>query len=137
MNQTVNPIQSRKFIRVLIALAMIWIGVGLWVFLPDRKTTLLFAQLFLFSFLDLVFLVLIFWKVFFNASHQKSKMPQIIIFVTFKLVCLGFLAITLKRLENAPFSLVFMGVGFVGIGPMLTGLWLSRSRLLRGRRKTT
>lgn len=121
-----TSIESGKFVRALVIFAAVWCALGVLVHLGSIADVIGFIQLFLFVFLDLVFLVLIFWRVFFTPSEHRGRIVQILIFVFFKLVCLGFLAITLKRLRNAPLSVIFMGIGFIWIGPVIGGL-LSRS----------
>jgi hypothetical protein len=121
-----NPNElSRRHLTSILILGMVWFAIGSFVNRESIADLIGFIQIFLFAFLDLVFLILIFWKVFFTPPTHRGRLPQILIFVFFKLVCLGFLAITLKRLRNAPISVIFMGIGFMGfiwIGPVMVGL---------------
>lgn len=118
---------SRRFMGYLLVAALGWALLGGLLHLTRIADLIGFIQIFLFTFLDLIFLILIFWKVFFAPPEQSGRVLQIVIFLFFKLVCLGFLAITLKRLRNAPLSVIFMGIGFIWIGPLIAGL-LSRQK---------
>jgi drug/metabolite transporter (DMT)-like permease len=119
--------QSRRFMKYLLVTGLIWWIAGAALHASSIADLIGFTQVFLFIFLDLIFLILIFWRVFFTPITLSSRVPQILLFVFFKLVCLGFLAITLKRLRNAPISVIMMGVGFLGFGPLIAG-WFSQKK---------
>ena len=121
-----EPNQSRRFIQWLMVAAIGWMAIGIAVYYSNIEDLWTFSEAFVFSFLDLVFLILIFWKLFFVKAEtigaKRARVVQIMLFIFFKLVCLGFLAIVLKRLRNASFPAIILGVGFIGIGPLVAGL---------------
>lgn len=125
MVQVNTPVESKKFIRILLLTSFLWFGLGIGIHWALKEQVLAFIQIFLFSFLDLVFLLLIFWALFFTNPHngeRRVNKVRILVFLFFKLVCLGFLAITLKRLRNASFITHLMGVSIVWIAPLISGL---------------
>jgi L-asparagine transporter-like permease len=127
MTNGVLPQESKKFINVLIWVSLVWFGLGFLVHFQSTEQVLAFTQIFLFSFLDLIFLILLFWNLFFNNADEKkrrTKAIRIMLFGFFKLVCLAFLAITLKRLRNASSSAQLMGVSIIWIGPIISGVYL-------------
>jgi len=127
MNEVDQPIESKKFIRILVITALLWLGIGILVHLLMGEQVIAFIQIFLFSFLDLVFLMLLFWSLFFLKPDQKRQRVnkiRIALFMFFKLVCLAFLAITLKRLRNASIVTHVMGVSVIWITPFISGLLL-------------
>ena len=82
-----------------------------------------FGQVFLFTSLDLIALIVLFWKLFFSRAAKGVKKIDLFLWFSFKLVCLAFLAITLKRLTNAPFAATLLGVAFIGVGPLVAGIF--------------
>lgn len=127
MSEAVLPHESKKFIKILLAVSLVWFALGVLVHANDEGQLVAFVQIFLFSFLDLVFLMLLFWNLFFMDPATKARRAnkiRIMLFGFFKLVCLAFLAITLKRLRNAPTSVHLMGVSIIWIGPLISGLFL-------------
>lgn len=125
MNDPILPHESKKFVRILLAVSLIWFSMGILIHRSDLGQIVAFIQIFLFSFLDLVFLLLLFWNLFFIAPQlktQRTNKIRIMVFGFFKLVCLAFLAITLKRLRNASVSTHLMGVSIIWIGPLISGL---------------
>jgi hypothetical protein len=124
-NSGMEPIESKKFIRILLWVSLIWLVLGIVLHWLLQEQVIAFIQIFLFSFLDLCFLLLIFWELFYaknnDGLHRVNK-ARILVFLFFKLVCLGFLAITLKRLRNASFITHLMGVSIIWFGPWVAGL---------------
>ena len=112
------------FLRTLVILGLFWGVVGfLWVSLYfDREAAFGFIRVFFFTCLDLFAMVMIFWKLFFSGLSGIAKKVDLSLWFVFKLVCLVFLAITLKRLTNAPFAAILLGVGFIGVGPIAAGI---------------
>jgi L-asparagine transporter-like permease len=133
MNEAILPHESKKFIKILLAVSLTWFVFGLLIHSKSEVQLVAFTQIFLFSILDLVFLLLLFWNLFFmdpNMKAQRINKIRIMLFGFFKLVCLAFLAITLKRLRNAPTSVHLMGVSIIWIGPLISGIYLKHfSRL--------
>ena len=129
MNELPSPIESKKFVRICLWVGIVWFCLGFsYAYLSDDHV-FAFIQIFLFSALDLVFIGLIFWELFFpkaDKNNQQNRKIRIMIFAFFKLVCLGFLAITLKRLRNASVVTQVMGVSTIWIPPIISGLILSR-----------
>ena len=118
--------ESKGFLKVLGALALIWVGLGAAIFYGKPGEMGVFFQIFWATLLDLVFLILLFWQLFFGPKPiQKFR---VFVYFTFKLVCLGFLAITLKRLRNEPPLPAGLAVLFMGIGPLLSAI-ISKKRL--------
>lgn len=127
MNNGTLPHESKKFIKTLIILSLAWLALGILVHFNSPEQVLAFMEIFLFSFLDLIFLILLFWVLFFDNADEKmrrTKLVRIMLFGFFKLVCLAFLAITLKRLRNASSSSQLMGISIIWIGPILSGVYL-------------
>jgi L-asparagine transporter-like permease len=134
MNESILPHESKKFVQILGKVALAWYAFGVITHIGAPDQILVFTQIFLFSFLDVVFLVLLFWTIFFTPEElktQRSTKIRIMVFSFFKLVCLGFLAITLKRLRNASVLTLVMGVCFIWIGPLISGVFLKYSSNLR------
>ena len=127
-----TPEQSKQFLKVLAGVALFWLGLALLLLRNDLGDFGDFTQIFWATCLDLTFLILLFWKIFFPPPTQSAKTFQISIFLTFKLVCLGFLAITLKRLRNASPLPIGMGVGFMGFGPIFAALWMKFANRKQG-----
>jgi hypothetical protein len=117
-----NPEKSKLFLRILSGVAFFWLVSGLGWFSSSPVARAVFLKVFLLTLADLLFLVLLFWTLFFPPPTLRSKAVRAVIFLTFKLVCLGFLAITLKRLRNAPDQAVLFGIGFMGIGPLISAV---------------
>ncbi len=127
MNEGILPHESKRFVRVLLIISLLWLLLGVVVHANSEVQLVAFIQIFLFSFLDLIFLVLLFWNLFFMDPAQKTQRSnkiRILVFGFFKLVCLAFLAITLKRLRNASASSHLMGVSIIWIGPLISGIYL-------------
>ena len=116
-----NIRESQLFIRCLGLMTLLWLVFGVALTHTDINALNAFFQVFLYTCLDLTFLILLFWKLFFTSSGQRGRSLQILFFLTFKLVCLGLLAITLKRLRNAPISGILMGIVFIWVGPLVAG----------------
>jgi hypothetical protein len=115
-----NPENSKAFLRILSGVAFLWLLAGMAAFSNQPDSRSAFLQVYLLTLADLLFLILVFWTLFFTPSTQRGKGLRALIFLTFKLVCLGFLAITLKRLRNAPDLGVLFGIGFMGLGPLIS-----------------
>ena len=123
-----NPEQSKKFLGGLGLSAVFWFWLAALLTHSDPQDFSEFCQIYLFTCLDLIFLLLLFWTIFFSSITQSIKNVQISLFLTFKLVCLVFLAITLKRLRNASPLAIGMGIGFIGLGPLLAAVWMKLRR---------
>jgi len=124
------PQESKKFVQLLLKVALVWFGIGALALIRSPDQIIVFTQIFLFSFLDLIFLLLLFWCLFFTQRElrmQRGNKIRIMVFSFFKLVCLAFLAITLKRLRNASVLTLVMGVGIIWIGPLISGVLLKYS----------
>jgi hypothetical protein len=119
--------ESLRFVRIFMVVSAVWLLLGIAIHSSSLEHVLAFVQIFLFSFLDLAFLILLFWFVFFLKPEQKAlrvNKLRIALFGFFKLVCLGFLAITLKRLRNAPTTTHLMGISIIWMGPLISGfIW--------------
>jgi hypothetical protein len=123
------PEQSRRFLQFLSYVAILWLGFGAFLTRSDSLAMSAFFQVFFVTTLDLIFLIVLFWKLFFSSQTPRGKAFQSFIFFTFKLVCLGILAITLKRLRNAPTYALVLGLLFIWVGPILAGVF---SRMQKG-----
>jgi len=125
MEEVNQPVQSRRFVRIFLSVSAAWLLLGVLANTGSTEQAFAFIQIFLFSFFDVVFLTLLFWFLFFLKPEQKAlrvNKLRIALFGFFKLVCLGFLAITLKRLRNAPASTHLMGTSIIWIGPLISGI---------------
>lgn len=125
MEEVNQPVQSRRFVRIFLSVSVAWLLLGVLANSGSQEQVFAFIQIFLFSFLDIVFLTLLFWFLFFLKPEQKAlrvNKLRIALFGFFKLVCLGFLAITLKRLRNAPATTHLMGTSIIWIGPLISGI---------------
>ena len=123
-----DPKESKVFLKNLVGFAVLWWCLARLVFQNSPESIHAFAEAYAATLLDLGFLILLFWKVFFTPAGSRFRGVQLFISFTFKLVCLGFLAITLKRLRNDPPLPVVMAVLFVAIGPLASAV-VSRRRL--------
>jgi hypothetical protein len=130
-----DPEWSKRFVQKLYQVAIVWLAIGTALTFSDPVGLSAFFQLYFLSALDLVFIMLIFWNLFFSKSPQRTKALRSIIFFTFKLVCLGLLAITLKRLRNAPAVALVLGLLFIGVGPLAAGM-LSRIQNRNSKRES-
>jgi len=108
----------------MIPVSLAWIGLGLLLFGWGTPLFSIFLEVFWAVILDLVFLILLFWELFF--ARGPSRRLQVVIYFTFKLVCLGFLAITLKRLRNDPPLPAAIAVLFMGVGPLVSAVLARR-----------
>ena len=127
MSEVVLPHESRVFLKAFLVTSLLWFSFGCLLHAGSSVQLFAFIQIFLFSFLDLTFLILLFWNLFFmspNLKAQRINKIRIMVFGFFKLVCLAFLAITLKRLRNASTSAHLMGVSIIWIGPLISGVYL-------------
>ena len=127
MDSLATPHESKKFVIILSAVSLAWLIIGITVQFSSREQMSAFIQIFLFSFLNLIFLTLLFWNLFFTAPHLKTQSINKIRIMTlgfFKLVFLAFLAITLKRLSNASSTTQLMGLSIIWIGPLISGVIL-------------
>ena len=118
--------ESKGFLKVLGFLALSWAGLGIALFYREPGALGVFFQIFWATILDLSFLILLFWQLFF--APKPLQKFRVFVYFTFKLVCLGFLAITLKRLRNEPPLPAGLAVLFMGIGPLLSAI-ISKKRL--------
>jgi hypothetical protein len=117
-------VESKTFLRIMIPVTFAWIGLGLFLFGWGTPLFSIFFEVFWAVILDLVFLILLFWELFF--ARGPSRRVQVVIYFTFKLVCLGFLAITLKRLRNDPPLPAAIAVLFMGVGPLVSAILARR-----------
>ncbi len=112
--------ESKKFLRILAGISFFWGGLGVLCFQGSAPELGAFFQVYWAVLLDLAFLILLFWELFFVPKPVRRL--QVFLYFTFKLVCLGVLAITLKRLRNDPPLPVAMAVLFMGVGPMASAI---------------
>ncbi len=111
--------ESKVFLRFLAFSGALWIGVALTGWGSEGPAIRAFFSAFRVVLLDLVFLILLFWQLFFGNRAGNRWKVRATLFFTFKLVCLAFLAITLKRLRNDPELPVVFALLFMGAGPLL------------------
>jgi hypothetical protein len=117
-----TPKESKVFLRVLVLIGLLWLlGAG-FAFGFHGSEIQTFFSAFVAVALDLGFLILLFWNLFFSPYRGLARKLQVFFSFTFKLVCLGFLAITLKRLRNDPHLPVAFAVLFMGLGPLLSAV---------------
>jgi hypothetical protein len=122
-----KPEESKAFLRILGSVTLLWVFLGIVLFRNDPEGLRAFLLTFWAVVLDLVFLILLFWELFFAIKPVRKL--QVALYFTFKLVCLAFLAITLKRLRNDPPLPPAFAVVFMGVGPMISaGLAKWRAR---------
>jgi drug/metabolite transporter (DMT)-like permease len=112
--------ESKAFLRFLAFVCLFWAGLNVYIFRDEPGSLRAFLQIFWAVLLDLAFLILLFWELFF--APKPVRRFQVFLYFTFKLVCLGFLAITLKRLRNDPPLPAAMAVLFMGVGPLLSAI---------------
>jgi drug/metabolite transporter (DMT)-like permease len=117
-----NPVESKVFLNFMVAMALIWVFMGTLLFRGIPNGTETFYSVFWVVVLDLTFLILLFWKLFFSPPGQPGRTFQVFVYFTFKLVCLGFLAITLKRLRNDPHLPAGFAVLFMGFAPVVSAI---------------
>lgn len=121
-----NRQKSKEFLKAMAIVCSLWFVLGIFITRNNAEDLSAFVRIYLFTCLDLSFLILLFWTLFFSVAARSIKSLQILIFFTFKLVCLAFLAITLKRLNNASPEAIGMGIGFIGFGPILASVWMKK-----------
>jgi drug/metabolite transporter (DMT)-like permease len=121
-----NPTESKIFLKILTLLGSLWVFLASFAMRGDPQGLNAFFQSFTAVAFDLLFLILLFWKLFFTPKSNPMRKFQIFVYFTFKLVCLGFLAITLKRLKNDPHLPVGFAVLFMGVGPLVAGVLAKR-----------
>jgi hypothetical protein len=117
-----NPEFSRNFVQKLSFLAVLWLALGMYFTHADDQAFSAFLKVYFVILLDLVFLILLFWSLFFPNPARRGGRVRALIFFTFKLACLGLFAITLKRVRSAPTYAVVIGLLFIAVGPMLAGV---------------
>lgn len=123
-----DPTDKRRgaiFISSLAGFAILWSVIS-YVLLDKQygsEAADAFAKIFFIACLDLLAIVMIVWKLIFSQKVKTWKNLDILLWFVFKLVCLAFLAITLKRLMNAPLAAILLGVGFMGVGPIVAELF--------------
>ncbi|MBS1959299.1 MAG: hypothetical protein JST80_07510 [Bdellovibrionales bacterium] len=119
-----DPADKRRgsvFLASLAGMAVVWSVIS-YVLLQQQygpEAGHAFFQIFFIACLDLLSIIMIVWKLIFSQKVKGWKSLDILLWFVFKLVCLAFLAITLKRLTNAPLAAILLGVGFMGAGPII------------------
>ena len=116
--------ESRRFVRTFLLIAFIWFLGGYFYSRGAVNEQLAFTQIFIFSFLDIAFLMIVFFRLFFLQDQRGAQKLLTFVFFFFKLVCLAFLAITLKRFRNASVLLQIYGVSVVWAAPLLAAVWV-------------
>ena len=101
---------------------MFWILGGFFYFRDNTEDRHAFLMVNLTTLLDLFAFVVLFWVIFFKDLKQGLNRIIFMLLLTFKLVCLGVLAIVLKRLENNSALAAGAGIGIMGVGPILAGV---------------
>lgn len=114
---------KRRFFLTLGLGAMIWTGLCIIFYWGKDLELIRFLCLFGLSLTDLAALLAMAWILFYSKMTKSVNTLILFILFTFKLVCLGFLAITLKRLGNATGTDLVLGVGFVGVGPLFSAFF--------------
>jgi hypothetical protein len=112
--------ESKAFLRFLGLTVLLWAVVFILIFRNEPGSLHVFLQVYWVVLLDLAFLILLFRELFFGPKPARKF--QVFLYFTFKLVCLGFLAITLKRLRNEPPLPAAMAVLFMGAGPVISAV---------------
>jgi len=116
--------ESKAFLRVLVWTSIAWLFLA-WILLINQLGAFsVFLRVYWAVLLDLSFLILLFWELFFGPKPVRKT--RAFVYFTFKLVCLGFLAITLKRLRNDPPLPAAFAVVFMGVGPLLAAVIAKR-----------
>ena len=117
-----KPELGKHFIVSLLCFSLFWYVCGMSYTYFQGFSLIPFSEIFFLTFMDLAFLILIFWNLFYSNVNIGIKRLQFLFFLFFKLVCLAFLAIILKRLKDAPFSSIALGIAFMGFGPLIAGV---------------
>jgi hypothetical protein len=123
-----SPSESKVFLRFLILTGLAWIVLAAGLFGWRGPEFQSFISVFWMVALDLGVLIFLFWQLFFSASHGFIRKLRVVMAFTFKLVCLAFLAITLKRLRNDPDLPVVFAVLFMGAGPLVAAV-IAKARI--------
>jgi hypothetical protein len=123
-----TPKESKGFLIFLGLTALLWAlgGAAVWGQNPEARGV--FFRVFFWVLLDLGFLVFFFWRLFFAPVRSLLWRFQVGTSFTLKLVCLGFLAITLKELRNDPHLPAVAGILFLCVGPLVSALAVRWSR---------
>ncbi|NDG84695.1 MAG: hypothetical protein EBX52_06610 [Proteobacteria bacterium] len=117
-----KPEESKIFLRFLVLTGFAWIALAGALFGWNGSEFRSFLAAFWMVVLDLGVLIFLFWQLFFSSHQGLVRKMRVMIAFTFKLVCLAFLAITLKRLRNDPHFPVALAVLFMGAGPLLSAI---------------
>lgn len=96
----------------------------MWAFRDDQNQKNAFLVTNLVTLLDLLLFIQLFWVLFFRDMKLVLNKALFATLLTFKLVCLGVLAIVLKRLENTTALAAIAGVGVMAGGPLISALIL-------------
>ena len=123
-----NEVSPKEFFKALAFIGLVWLGGGTLYFWGESENLMNFVQLFVLTALDLVFLILIVVYLLESRQANTQNRLKILSYVTFKLVCLGFLAIKLKRLQSVPVGVLMLGIGFIGVGPGIAALFARNKR---------
>lgn len=117
---------NTKFILLIIVQAVLWAALGtaasVTLHWPLEPFLLLLAATTVSLFL-LIRLI----KILLDTRLSISmKLVQFILFSFFKLVCIVFLAITLKRFQELPYLALVVGASFYWMAPAIAGLLCSK-----------
>lgn len=128
-----TPKESKNFLTVLAGSALLWCIGALWVWAEDPAARTAFLRVFQWVLLDLAFLIFLFWRLFFAPVRGVLWKVQVAVSFTFKLVCIGFLAITLKELRNEPHLPAVAGILFLAVGPLVSATAVRAFRAIKDR----
>ncbi len=132
-----TPRESNGFLTALALVAGFWVLGGAYLWGDDPGARNVFFRVFLWIALDLFFLVWLFWQLFFSQNRDLLWKVRVGVSFTFKLVCLGFLAITLKESRNEPHIPAVAGVLFLVVGPLMSALAVRVLRATKDRKSGT
>lgn len=123
-----KPKESKVFLIFMGFTALLWALVGAALWRDDPLARMSFFRVFSWVLLDLGFLIFLFWRLFFAPGRSLLWRFQVGTSFTLKLVCLWFLAITLKELRNDPHLPVLAGILFLWAGPLVSAVAVRWSR---------
>ena len=115
-----------KFLKIIVIEAVFWLTIGSllchwvgWAVVPYLWITGA-------TVLGLIILMILVHLLVKSELPVGMRVAQFIFFSFFKLVCLAFLAITLKRFQELSSIPTLIGVSFYWVAPVIAGLFCSK-----------
>ncbi len=115
-----------KFIKISLLISGAWLILGEAICWLLHGDTLLYFWVVLTATLGILILARIIDLMILSELPLAIRVTQFVLFSFFKLVCLSFLAITLKRFQVLSYLPVFLGASVYWVAPLIAGLLCSK-----------